>query len=118
MIFNRLNLGCNVNLTNGEMKSCDTLKDHFNLHGSKIDAADNNELSEEDKEITPIVGGTLNNEEPECFFCGKRSSEEIVLEQCKHCDGIYYCGEAHFEYHRPESICFPFTIKHAPGYGR
>ena len=72
----------------------------------------------EDTEIVPVVGGIINNEEPECFFCGKRCSQEIVLELCQYCNDVYYCGPTHFEYHRPESQCYPYIVKHAPGVGR
>ena len=69
-------------------------------------------------EIRPIIGGTMNNSEQECFFCGTPSTKEITLELCKYCKDIYYCGSDHLEYHRPESQCYPFMIKHAPGVGR
>ena len=65
-----------------------------------------------------ITGGTVNNVEPECFFCGVKDSEAVELKPCQYCIDVFYCGAGHLEYHRPESQCFPFIIKHAPGVGR
>ena len=79
---------------------------------------DNEKKLLEDTEDLSVVGGTINNEDPECFFCGKRSSKEIVLELCQYCNDVYFCGTTHFEYHRPESQCYPYIVKHASGVGR
>ena len=69
-------------------------------------------------ELLSVKGGTINNEDPECFFCGAVEDGENILTLCTFCNNVYYCGSVHFGYHRPESQCFPYIIKHAPGVGR
>lgn len=49
-----------------------------------------------------------------CFFCHEKNGLEI----CKHCESVAYCSEKHRLIHRPETICFPFAVGHAPHVGR
>ena len=88
------------------------------MNPSMTKCSDNEEELMEYTDHLSVPGGTINNEEPECFFCGKRNSNEVLLELCQYCKDVYCCGPTHFEYHRPESQCFPYIVKHAPGVGR
>ena len=104
----------NKNLQNGDNNICDN-KDIKTTPSPKPLLKEDSMKNVDDY---TIIGGTMNNVEPECFFCGVKSSTEVELKPCQYCNDVYYCGERHFEYHRPESQCFPFIIKHAPGFGR
>ena len=89
------------------------------MHNVVTKSSDRKHETLENTETRPIIGGTINNETPECFFCGTTNNNGIKLELCKYCNDIYYCGPTHFEYHRgSESRCYPYIIKHAPGVGR
>ena len=101
-------------LQNGDVNNCDN-DDKDKIPQSKKLLK---EGSMEELDTYNITGGTINNVEPECFFCGLQSSEEVQLKPCQYCKNVYYCSQNHFEYHRPESTCYPFIIKHAPGVGR
>ena len=104
----------NNSLQNGDANICDK-EDMDNTPSSKPLLKD--ELIH-DIDAYNITGGTINNVDPECFFCGVKNSEEVELKPCQYCNDIYYCSQTHYEYHRPESTCYPFIIKHAPGVGR
>ena len=104
----------NSSLQNGEANKCDNEDINTTISSKPL-------LKDElvhDIDAYNITGGTINNVDPECFFCGVKNSEEVELKPCQYCSDVYYCSQTHYEYHRPESTCYPFIIKHAPGVGR
>ena len=104
----------NNSLQNGEANICDNGDIDKTISSKPL----LKEQTKEDLDAYNITGGTINNIDPECFFCGLQNSEEVELKPCQYCKDVYYCGQTHYEYHRPESTCYPFIIKHAPGFGR
>ena len=62
-----------------------------------------------------------NHPDSKCFMCNAPASKK-----CPHCsDEVYYCCDAHFDYHRSKNFgelgemqCNPFAIKFTDEVGR
>ena len=48
-----------------------------------------------------------------CFFC-----DNVAQNVCSNCQLVSYCCQDHLKIHRPEKICFPFTVQSSPSVGR
>ena len=71
-------------------------------------------IDDDEAALSRTVGGSEDNAEAECFFCG--TSRNLTL--CGLCGDVYYCSQDCFEVHRPEEKCFPFIVKKSPTLGR
>ena len=113
------NIGTSTNTTLHNAKTPNEENDLKMVESATVTSSEDGKTVTIAKQFSnSIVGGSVNNQEPECFFCGIKETEDISLKLCEFCNDIYYCGSSHFEYHRPEAQCYPYIIKHAPGVGR
>merc|ERR1719483_154272 len=51
--------------------------------------------------------------EGNCFLCGRQDSQT-----CPHCGLVRFCGDRHYNVHRPGEYCFPFKVSCEQGRGR
>ena len=113
------NIGTSTNTTLHNGKTPSEEKDLKMVESGTVTSSEDGKIVSIEKQFSnSIVGGSVNSQEPECFFCGIKETKDISLRLCEFCNDVYYCGTSHFEYHRPEAQCYPYIIKHAPGVGR
>ena len=113
------NIGTSTNTTLHNAKTPNEENDLKMVESATVTSSEDGKIVSIEKQFSnSIVGGSVNSQEPECFFCGIKETKDISLRLCEFCNDVYYCGASHFEYHRPEAQCYPYIIKHAPGVGR
>ena len=113
------NIGTSTNTTLHNEKTPNEEKDLKLVESATVTSSGDGKIVSIEKQFSnSIVGGSVNSQEPECFFCGIKETKDVSLRLCGFCNDVYYCGTSHFEYHRPEAQCYPYIIKHAPGVGR
>ena len=47
-----------------------------------------------------------------CFYCRQKATK-----YCSHCKISFYCDDEHGKIHRPDDVCFPFSIEYLPNVG-
>ena len=119
MLINTIvcNIGTSTNTTIHNAKTANEENDLKMVESAAVTSSEDGKIVEK-QFSNSIVGGSVNSQEPECFFCGIKETKDVSLRLCEFCNNVYYCGASHFEYHRPEAQCYPYIIKHAPGVGR
>ena len=89
MLINTIvcNIGKSTNTTVHNAKTPNEENDLKMVESATVTSSGDGKIVSIEKQFSnSIVGGSVNSQEPECFFCGIKETNDVSLRLCEFCN--------------------------------